>query len=222
MSAPQASPQEIVFASGNAGKLRELEALLEPLGYFVRSQAEFGVEPVAETAHTFVENALLKAREASRLSGLPALADDSGLEVDALDGAPGLYSARHAERHGRGSGDEANNAFLLEQLAEVADADRGARFRSVVVFLRHPFDPSPIITSGVWEGRVLRTPEPGGGFGYDPLFYNHDTNEAASLLAPAVKNRLSHRGKAVSAMLDALTQGLASGTGSGRTGATST
>jgi len=213
MTGAQAAPLEIVFASGNAGKQRELEALLAPLGYRVRSQAEFGGEPVAETAHTFIENALLKAREACRLSGLPALADDSGLEVDALGGAPGLYSARHAERHGKGSGDEANNAFLLEQLVDVADADRTARFRSVVVLLRHSVDPSPIITSGVWEGHVLRTPEPGGGFGYDPIFCNHDTGEAASRLPAAVKNRLSHRGKAVSAMLDVLAQGLASGPG---------
>ena len=195
---------EIVFASGNAGKLRELEALLAPLGYRVRAQGELGIESVEETATTFVENALLKARHAARASGRAALADDSGLEVDHLGGAPGLYSARHAERHGRGSGDEANNALLLEQLAGVPRERRSARFRSVVVLLRHAEDPSPILAEGVWEGHVLERPEPGGGFGYDPVFCNHDTLEAASRLAPEVKNRLSHRGKAVAALLAAL------------------
>ena len=194
----------LVFASANAGKLAELDALLAPLGYALRAQGELGIEAVEETATTFVENALLKARHATRLSGLPAIADDSGLEVDALGGAPGLYSARHAERHGRGRGDAANNAFLLEQLAGVETARRTARFRSVVVLLRHADDPSPILAEGVWEGHVLEAPEPGGGFGYDPLFCNHDTDEAASRLAPETKNRLSHRGKAVAALLAAL------------------
>jgi len=198
------SAGEIVFASGNAGKLAELDALLAPLGYRVRAQGEFGVEPVEETATTFVENALLKARHATLVSALPAIADDSGLEVDALDGAPGLHSARHAERHGRGSGDAANNALLLEQLTGVESARRTARFRSVVVLLRGAEDPSPIIAEGVWEGKVLERLEPGGGFGYDPLFLGRDTDEPASRLAPAVKNRLSHRGKAVAALLAAL------------------
>ena len=195
---------EIVFASGNAGKLAELDALLAPLGYRARAQGELGIESVEETATTFVENALLKARHASRVAALPAIADDSGLEVDALGGAPGLHSSRHAERHGRGSGDAANNALLLEQLEGVERARRTARFRSVVVLLRHPDDPSPIIAQGVWEGHVLEAPELGGGFGYDPLFCNHDTDEPASRLAPAAKNRLSHRGKAVAALLEAL------------------
>ena len=204
MTAPTAA--EVVFASGNAGKLRELDALLAPLGYRARGQGEFGIEPVEETATTFVENALLKARNACRISALPAIADDSGLEVDALGGAPGLYSSRHAARHGRGEGDEANNAFLLEQLEGVEPARRTARFRSVVVLLRHPDDPSPIIAEGVWEGHVLAASEPGGGFGYDPLFRNGDTGEAASRLAPELKNRLSHRGKAVAALLAALAE----------------
>ena len=194
----------IVFASGNAGKLAELDALLGPLGYRAHAQGDFGIELVDETATTFVENALLKARHATRVAGLPAIADDSGLEVDALGGAPGLYSARHAERHGRGSGDAANNAFLLEQLEGLGTAARTARFRSVVVLLRHADDPSPIIAQGVWEGHVLTAPEPGGGFGYDPIFCNHDTDEPASRLDPVVKNRLSHRGKAVAALLAAL------------------
>ena len=202
----ESAERAIVFASGNAGKLAELDALLAPLGYRARAQGDFGIEPVEESASTFVENALLKARHATRVAGLPAIADDSGLEVDALGGAPGLYSARHAERHGRGSGDAANNVFLLEQLAGVETARRTARFRSVVVLLRHPEDPSPIIAQGVWEGHVLEAPESGGGFGYDPLFCNHDTHEPASRLEPAVKNRLSHRGKAVAELLRLLEQ----------------
>jgi len=199
----------IVFASGNAGKLAELDALLAPLGYRAHAQGAFGIEPVEETATTFVENALLKARQATRVAGLPAIADDSGLEVDALGGAPGLYSARHAVRHGMGTGrperrDADNNAFLLEQLRDVAPERRTARFRSVVVLLRHAEDPSPIIAQGVWEGRVLEQEASGGGFGYDPLFLNADTQEPASRLAPALKNRLSHRGKAVAGLLEAL------------------
>ena len=204
MSAGAAGPVELVFASSNAGKLRELDALLGALGYRVRAQGDLGIAPAEETATTFVENALLKARHAARLSALPALADDSGLEVDALGGAPGLYSSRHAERHGRGAGDAANNELLLEQLAGVEPAARTARFRSVVVLLRHPDDPAPLIAEGVWEGRIMERAEPGGGFGYDPLFRNADTDEPASRLDPAVKNRLSHRGRAVAALLAAL------------------
>ena len=195
---------DIVVASGNAGKLRELRELLAPLGYRARAQGELGIEPVEETATTFVENALLKARHATRITGLPAIADDSGLEVDALGGAPGLYSSRHAARHGRGEGDTANNVFLLEQLVGVTPARRTARFRSVLVLLRHAADPSPIIAEGVWEGHVLEAPEPGGGFGYDPLFRSRDTGEPASRLSAARKNRLSHRGRAVAVLLETL------------------
>ena len=197
---------KIVFASANPGKIQELNDLLSPLGYSVVSQVELGIESVDETASTFVENALLKARQASRLSGLPAIADDSGLEVDALNGAPGLYSARHAERHGAGSGDVANYQFLLKQLADTADEHRNARFRSVVVYLSHELDPSPLIAEGSWEGHILRAPEGEGGFGYDPVFCNHDTHTAAALLDKATKNRLSHRGKAVASMVKLLAQ----------------
>jgi len=193
-----------VFASGNAGKIKELNDLLAPLGASVVAQGTLGIESVDETASTFVENALLKARHACVESGLPAIADDSGLEVDVLNGAPGLYSARHAERHDRGSGDVANNEFLLEQLAGVEDQQRTARFRSVVVYLRHPDDPSPLITEGTWEGRILHAPEGDGGFGYDPVFCNNDTGTAASTLEKSEKNRLSHRGKAVASMLERL------------------
>lgn len=196
--------QKIVFASANKGKIQELHDLLSPMGLSVVAQGDFNISSVDETACTFVENALLKARHATRESGLPAIADDSGLEVDALNGAPGLYSARHAQLHGAGSGDEANNAFLLTQLEQVKDTERGARFRSVVVYLRHEKDPSPIIAQGTWEGHILRAPEGSGGFGYDPIFCNHDTMTAASLLDKSVKNALSHRGKAVTSLIEQL------------------
>jgi XTP/dITP diphosphohydrolase len=192
----------IVFASSNAGKVRELDALLAPLGYSVIAQGDLGVSDAEETATTFVENALLKARHACRETGRPAIADDSGLEVDALNGAPGLYSARYAERAGRGSGDAANNALLLEQLVEhTGEQARRARFRTVVVRLRHVDDPSPLIASAAWEGHVLKALDGEGGFGYDPLFCNHDTRESAARLDAATKNRLSHRGKAVAELV---------------------
>lgn len=196
---------QVVFASANQGKIQELHELLAPIGLSVVAQGEFSISSVDETAFTFVENALLKARHASKLSGLPAIADDSGLEVDFLKGAPGLYSARHAERHGKGSGDVANYEFLLEQLSGLDDKQRAARFRSVVVYLRHEFDPSPIIAEGTWDGHILHAPEGEGGFGYDPVFCNHDTMTPAALLSPETKNQLSHRGKAVALMVQQLT-----------------
>lgn len=194
--------QKVVFASANPGKIRELHELLDPLGFAVEPQSLYGVESVDETAHTFVENALLKARHASCISGLPAIADDSGLEVDALNGAPGLYSARHAERHGAGSGDLANYEYLLKQMEALSSDDqRTARFRSVVVYLHHEHDPSPLIAQGSWEGHILKQAEGEGGFGYDPVFCNHDTHQAAALLDKQTKNTLSHRGKAVAALI---------------------
>ncbi|NND89368.1 MAG: RdgB/HAM1 family non-canonical purine NTP pyrophosphatase [Granulosicoccus sp.] len=194
--------QKVVFASANAGKVRELHELLDPLGLAVIAQNRLNIAAVDETAHTFIENALLKARHACAAAGLPAIADDSGLEVDALDGAPGLYSARHAERHDAGSGDTANYEFLLHQLAHLPeDRQRRARFRCVVVYLRHQFDPSPVIAECTWEGHILRAPEGQGGFGYDPVFCNHDTHTAAALLDTQTKNRLSHRGKAVALLV---------------------
>lgn len=196
----------IVFASGNAGKIQELNDLLSPLGFQVRSQGEYNVESVDETALTFVENALLKAREATDKTGLPSIADDSGLEVDALRGAPGLYSARHAEMNGRGSGDVANYEFLLEQLKDVPLEKRTARFRSVVVFLRHTHDPAPLIAEDTWEGHILFEPEGSSGFGYDPVFCNHDTNSPTATLDKATKNKLSHRGKAVAKMISLLSE----------------
>jgi len=197
---------DVVFASGNAGKIAELNDLLSPLGYRVRAQSEFGVQPVDETATTFVENALLKAREATRVSGLPAIADDSGLEVDALKGAPGLYSARFAAMHDAGEGDAANNALLLEKLKGLNVQQRSARFRSVVVLLKHELDPSPIISEGHWDGHILEAAEGEGGFGYDPIFCNHDTHSAAATLDKATKNKLSHRGKAVAQLIKLIEQ----------------
>ena len=197
--------QKVVFASSNPGKIRELNELLSPLGMEIIAQDSLNIEAAEETAHTFVENALLKARKASAASGLPAIADDSGLEVDALNGAPGLYSARHAERHDAGSGDVANYELLLRQLEHLPDvAQRRARFRTVVVYLKHEFDPSPLIAEGSWEGHILTAAAGAGGFGYDPVFCNHDTNTAAALLDKATKNRLSHRGKAVALLVDRL------------------
>ncbi len=195
----------VVFASGNAGKVKELHELLTPLGFDVHEQGRYDIVSVDETASTFVENALLKARHATRISGLPAIADDSGLEVDCLNGAPGLYSARHAELHNAGSGDHANNELLLKQL-EVYDttSQRSARFRSVVVYLRHEADPSPLIAQGSWEGHILKQAAGVGGFGYDPVFCNHDTHTAAALLDKQTKNRLSHRGKAVAQLVELL------------------
>ncbi len=197
----------LVFASSNAGKVRELDALLAPLGFKVIAQGDLGVSGADETASTFVENALLKARHACRATGHPAIADDSGLEVDALNGAPGLYSARYAERANRGKGDAANNALLLEQLSGLTgEKARRARFRTVVVLLRHVEDPSPLIASAAWEGHVLDELDGEGGFGYDPLFCNHDTRESAARLDTATKNRLSHRGKAVAELVRLLRQ----------------
>ena len=192
------TPAQLVLASGNAGKLREFHQLLAPLGFDVRPQADFGVADVEETGLTFVENALLKAREASRLSGLPALADDSGLEVDALHGAPGIYSARYA---GEPKSDARNNARLLASLAEVPEGHRRARYWCVLVLLRHAEDPVPIIVQRSWEGEILQSPRGEGGFGYDPLFWLADQGASAAELSAEQKNRLSHRGRAMQALV---------------------
>jgi XTP/dITP diphosphohydrolase len=190
--------REVVLASRNAKKLAELKALLEPLGLRLRAAGEFGGEAPEEPAPTFVENALIKARDAARAAGLPALADDSGIEVDALGGAPGVRSARYA---GEGASDADNNARLLQALAEVPDAARGAGYVCVLALVRHPDDPVPVLAEGRWRGRILREPRGTGGFGYDPLFWVASHGCSAAELAPAVKNRLSHRARAAAALL---------------------
>jgi XTP/dITP diphosphohydrolase len=200
-----ALPACLVLATGNAGKLREMRAILQPWQVDVRSQAEFTADAAAETAVTFVENALLKARFAATHAGLPAVADDSGLEVDALNGAPGVRSARFA---GRNADDAANNRELLRALDHVPDAARAARYRCVMVYLRSPVDPAPVIAQAHWEGRIARAPRGDAGFGYDPLFVIDAAGTTAAQLAAAEKNRLSHRGRALRALVAALTAGV--------------
>ena len=199
--------RKVVLASNNNGKLKELNALLESAGFVVEPQSRFDVAPIEESGLSFVENAILKARHASALSGLPAIADDSGLEVDALHGQPGIHSARFAvEHHDQQDPDEANNTKLLHTLEGLTQADRNARFRCVLVFMRHHEDPSPIIASGSWEGRILHQPQGEGGFGYDPLFYIPERDCSVAQLSAAEKNSLSHRGKALQQLLELLRQ----------------
>ena len=183
---------ELVLASHNAGKLKELQAMLGD-AVRVRSVAEFSSHEPEETGLSFVENAILKARHAARVSGLPALADDSGLAVDALGGAPGIRSARYAD----GQGDAANNAKLLEALQDVPDAERGAQFVCALPLVHHAEDPLPILCEGLWHGRILHAPRGEGGFGYDPLFWVPERECASAELAPAEKNQLSHRARAM-------------------------
>lgn len=184
----------IVLASSNRGKLAEFGQLFAGSGLEVVAQEELGVEDVEETGLSFVENALLKARNAARVTGLPALADDSGLCVSHLQGGPGLYSARYAGSHGDSA---ANNAKLLQALAGVPEAQRSAFFICVLVLLRHPEDPAPIVAEGRWHGRVLEAPRGEGGFGYDPLFLPDGQSLGAAELDKALKSRLSHRGQAL-------------------------
>ncbi len=192
--------ERIVLASNNAGKVREINQLLAEQQIEVVPQKEFDIPEAEETGLTFVENAILKARHASKLSGLPAIADDSGLEVDALKGAPGIYSARYA---GNG-GDQANNEKLLEALKDIPEAERTARFQCLMVYLRHAEDPTPIICQGTWEGRILTAPQGENGFGYDPVFLVPEEGCSSAELSPEVKNRLSHRGQALRKLLQAL------------------
>ncbi|GAB5453115.1 MAG: XTP/dITP diphosphatase [Halioglobus sp.] len=189
----------IVLASGNAGKLQELGRILAPLAVELRPQSDFAVPEVDETGLTFVENAILKARAAARHSGLPALADDSGLEVDALRGAPGIYSARYS-----GAGDKANNRKLLEALAGVPELDRTARFQCVLVYMRHELDPTPLVCQAAWEGRILYAEQGSNGFGYDPLFLVPEHNCSSAELPTEVKNSISHRAQASALLFDAL------------------
>ena len=188
---------KLVLASGNTGKLAELRDLLGGSGHTLHAQSEFGVEDAEETGLTFVENAILKARHAARATGLPALGDDSGICVDALDGAPGLYSARYAGTHGDAA---ANIAKLLLALDGVRDEHRTARFYCVLALLRHAADPQPLIAEGTWEGHILHAPRGAGGFGYDPVFLDCERGVSAAELDPALKNRISHRGLALAAL----------------------
>ncbi|HZX80878.1 MAG TPA: RdgB/HAM1 family non-canonical purine NTP pyrophosphatase [Lysobacter sp.] len=194
---------KVVVATGNRGKLAEFERLLAPLGLQCVPQAELGIGEVDETGLTFVENALLKARHAARLTGLPALADDSGLCVDALNGAPGLYSARYA---GALADPAANIDKLLAALDGRPEAGRGAYFHAVIVLLRSADDPRPLIAEGSWHGRILEAPRGAGGFGYDPVFLDPAIGKSAAELDPDTKARLSHRGRAVDTLRERLTE----------------
>lgn len=195
------SPQDLVLASANAGKIKELQQLLGGLGVRIIPQTDLGIPDIEETGLTFVENAILKARNAATLSNLPAIADDSGLEVDFLQGAPGIYSARFA---GQGAGDMANKEKLLQLMADVPADQRSARYQTVIVYMRHGNDPTPIICQGTWEGKIATESRGDQGFGYDPIFYVTETNCHAAELDKVTKNRLSHRGKAIANLLQQL------------------
>ncbi len=193
--------QRIVLATGNPGKVREMKQLLSDLGMVIVPQGELGVPEAEETGLSFVENALIKARNAAQYTGLPAIADDSGLEVDALQGAPGIHSSRYAGAH---ASDEENINKLLQALQSVPESERTARFRCVVVYLRHATDPSPLICEGSWEGRILPAPQGANGFGYDPVFLVPETGCSSAELDAATKNRLSHRGQALACLKKSL------------------
>ncbi len=197
-----AAPVRIVLASNNAGKLREMSALLAPLGIELLPQASLGIGEADEPHDTFVENALAKARHACVASGLPALADDSGISVNALHGEPGVYSARYAQRAGSGNGDKsdaANNRHLLQRMQGLAD--RSAFYYCVLALVRWPGDPCPLLSEAAWHGEVVETPRGDNGFGYDPYFYLPELGRTAAELAPGDKNRVSHRGRAMAGLL---------------------
>ena len=191
--------KKIVLASGNAGKVREINKLFIGSGIEVIPQTELNVPEVPETGTTFVENAIIKARHAAEVTGLPAISDDSGIEVDALDSRPGVYSARYA---GENASDENNNNLMLKELQDVPEVERTARYQCLIVFMRSHTDPVPIITQGSWEGRILEAPQGDGGFGYDPIFYVPTHDCSGGELALDVKNTLSHRAIALNAMLE--------------------
>jgi XTP/dITP diphosphohydrolase len=194
--------QKIVLASSNKKKLMELQQMLRLKHVELIPQTEFGVPDAVEDGLSFVENAIIKARHASRLTGLPAIADDSGLEVDALDGAPGIYSARFADLHAAvNCSDDANNALLLEKLQGIPEAQRTARFQCCIVLQRFPSDPMPLVCQGTWEGLIMQQQAGSHGFGYDPLFYVPDHRCASAQLPPEIKNHISHRGQALQQLL---------------------
>lgn len=192
--------KKIILASNNKGKIREFNAMLDSV-FKVVSMQDMQVEEVPETGLTFVENALIKARNASEQSGLPALADDSGIVVDALNGEPGIYSARYAGDHGD---DEANTQKLLDEMSNIPDGKRTGRFWCAIVFVEHANDPTPIVIQRGWEGEILRKQVGENGFGYDPVFYVPTHDCASAELSPEVKNSISHRGKALTALFDEL------------------
>lgn len=193
--------KKIVLASNNKGKVREIGQLLAGLDMQVMPQSEFNVQDIEETGLSFVENAILKARNAAEHTGLPAIGDDSGLEVDALNGAPGIYSARYA---GVGSSDQANVQKLINELQRLGEVPRSARFQCLLVYVRHALDPTPLICQGTWEGVIIDTPQGENGFGYDPIFFVPTDNCTAAQLSADRKNALSHRGQALACLLDKL------------------
>ncbi|MGH8049717.1 MAG: RdgB/HAM1 family non-canonical purine NTP pyrophosphatase [Arenimonas sp.] len=186
--------KNLVLATSNRGKVTEMQPLLSDIGYTIITQAELGVSDAIEDGHTFVENALIKARHASALTGLPAIADDSGLIIDALKGAPGLISAHYAGVHGDAEG---NIKKVLAEMEDVPRADRTARFYSLIVMIKHAHDPQPLIAEGIWEGEILELPRGSNGFGYDPIFFVPDQQCSAAELASEIKNHISHRGRAL-------------------------
>lgn len=195
--------QKIVLATGNQGKVREMADLLADFGFDVVAQSEFNVSEVAETGTTFIENAIIKARHAAKETGLAAIADDSGLEVDFLKGAPGIYSARYA---GEGASDQQNLEKLLDAMQGVPQEQRTASFHCVLVLMRHELDPTPIVCHGKWEGRILTEAQGDNGFGYDPVFFVPEDNCASAELEPTRKKQLSHRGKALKQLFATLSE----------------
>lgn len=195
--------KKIVLATGNQGKVREMADLLVDFGFDVVAQTELNVPEAEETGTTFIENAIIKARHAAKITGLPAIADDSGLEVDYLQGAPGIYSARYA---GENASDQQNLEKLLAAMEGVPDEQRTARFHCVLVFMRHENDPTPLVCHGTWQGRILHQAHGCNGFGYDPIFFVPEDNCASAELLPARKKQLSHRGKALKMLFKTLSE----------------
>ncbi len=191
---------EMVIATGNPKKLNELNQVLTPLDIQLYPQSKFDTPEAEETGLSFIENAIIKARNAAKYSGLPAVADDSGLEVDYLNGAPGIYSSRYAD----GKGDHANNEKLLNALSGVPKNKRQARFQCVIAVVKHELDPTPLIFQGTWEGEILESLQGAAGFGYDPLFFVPELNCSSAELMPETKNKLSHRGKALNKFIEIL------------------
>jgi len=198
---PGQANHTLVLASGNPGKLRELSAMISPLGWKVARQSDWDVPEAVEDGLSFIENALIKARHASKHTGLPALGDDSGLVVDALQGAPGIYSARYA---GVGAEDDANNRKLLIELSGLPSAKRSAHFYCAMALVRHENDPAPLLATGSWDGSITESPSGAGGFGYDPLFWVADRACTSAELPADEKNRMSHRGRALAQMMEQL------------------